>query len=113
MAQYDPQRSRSRHRSGEDEGPAPVDALLGPTGAADPAEPPDLIDLTDTGAASRSVGDAAGRNGSGSPAWSDAAGGQSTGAAPVRPVLIAVAAVAAIALVWAWLRRRRTRPAAD
>ena len=49
MAQYDPQRSRSRHRSGDDEGPAPVDALLGPTGAPDPAETPDLIDLTDTG----------------------------------------------------------------
>ncbi len=29
MAQYDPQRSRSRPRNEDDEGPAPVDALLG------------------------------------------------------------------------------------
>ena len=30
MAQYDPQRSHSRHRATDDDGPAPVDALLGP-----------------------------------------------------------------------------------
>jgi hypothetical protein len=29
MAQYDPQRSHSRPRKADDEGPAPVDALLG------------------------------------------------------------------------------------
>ncbi len=29
MAQYDPQRSRSRQRAADEEGPAPVDALLG------------------------------------------------------------------------------------
>lgn len=31
MPSYDPQRSRSRRRATEDEGPAPVDALLGPS----------------------------------------------------------------------------------
>jgi hypothetical protein len=40
MAQYDPQRSRSRHRSGDDEGPAPVDALLTPH----PTEPAPPVD---------------------------------------------------------------------
>jgi cobalamin biosynthesis Mg chelatase CobN len=35
MAQYDPQRSRSRPRKADDEGPAPVDALLG--------DAPDLV----------------------------------------------------------------------
>ncbi len=37
MAQYDPQRSRTRHRKADDEGPAPVDALLGPVPDAAPA----------------------------------------------------------------------------
>src|SRR5215204_7005568 len=31
MPSYDPQRSRSRRRAADDEGPAPVDALLGPS----------------------------------------------------------------------------------
>jgi hypothetical protein len=112
MAQYDPQRSRSRHRSGEDEGPAPVDALLGPTGGTDPAEPPDLIDLTDAGAATRTAANAAG-NGAGGSAWSDGGADLPTRSAPVRPVLLAVAVVAGLALAWAWLRRRRARATTD
>ena len=51
MAQYDPQRSRSRHRSGEDEGPAPVDALLGPAEPELPPVIPPVVDLTDGAAA--------------------------------------------------------------
>lgn len=39
MAQYDPQRSRTRHRKADEEGPAPVDALLGPDPSAPPAAP--------------------------------------------------------------------------
>jgi hypothetical protein len=39
MAQYDPQRSRTRHRKADDEGPAPVDALLGPEPSAAPVDP--------------------------------------------------------------------------
>jgi hypothetical protein len=51
MPSYDPQRSRRRQRIADDEGPAPVDALLGPT----PDAPPDDADgepaRTDTPAA--------------------------------------------------------------
>jgi hypothetical protein len=39
MAQYDPQRSRTRHRKADDEGPAPVDALLGPDPSVERVEP--------------------------------------------------------------------------
>jgi hypothetical protein len=39
MPSYDPQRSRSRHRAADDEGPAPVDALLGPLPDVEAAEP--------------------------------------------------------------------------
>jgi hypothetical protein len=104
MAQYDPQRSRSRHRSGEDEGPAPVDALLGPIGSPDPAESPDLIDLTDAAARSGSVGDAAAVDG---------AGGPSVGSAPLKPVVLVLAVLAGMVLAWAWTRRRRTPPTTD
>ena len=38
MAQYDPQRSHSRPRKADDDGPAPVDALLGPAADPDPAD---------------------------------------------------------------------------
>jgi hypothetical protein len=48
MPSYDPQRSHSRRRVADDEGPAPVDALLGPLPDQDP-EPvrrePLIIDL--------------------------------------------------------------------
>ncbi len=121
MAQYDPQRSRSRHRSGDDEGPAPVDALLGATGSADPSQPPDLpvepldlIDLTDAGGSSRPVDGAAAHKGAGGSPWGDS--GITPGAtrsAPVSPVVLAVAVVAVVVLAWAWLRRRRGRPTPD
>jgi len=117
MAQYDPQRSRSRHRSGEDEGPAPVDALLGPTdppsssraGDPPPEPDPDLIDLTDHADAADTPARAA-RNGAGASRWSDAeAAVRSDGAAAARPLVLVVAVVAAVALAWAWVRRRRRR----
>jgi hypothetical protein len=41
MPSYDPQRSRSRRRAADDEGPAPVDALLGPVPDAVPEPPAD------------------------------------------------------------------------
>jgi hypothetical protein len=45
MAQYDPQRSHSRPRKADDEGPAPVDALLGPDPQADPSQPVEGAEL--------------------------------------------------------------------
>ena len=56
MATYDPQRSRSRHRVDDADGPAPVDALLGsvaPQAPAVDAQPADVDaptppDVTDT-----------------------------------------------------------------
>jgi MYXO-CTERM domain-containing protein len=112
MAQYDPQRSRSRHRSGEDEGPAPVDALLGPTdppatssGASPGTGAPGLIDLTDSAPSPTGADPAA--NGT-SPAANRVMAGGPAGPGPVRPVVIVLAIMAALALVWAWRRRRHT-----
>jgi len=117
MAQYDPQRSRSRHRNGEDEGPAPVDALLGPAEppAEPPApattEPPGLIDLTDSAPPATRAAPTA--NGSTPAADVSGSAGGPPAPGPVRPLLVALALVAALALVWAWLRRRRTPPEPD
>jgi len=117
MAQYDPQRSRSRRRSGEDEGPAPVDALLGPTaptGAAEgPAtvdEPPALIDLTDSSGSTGGQVDPVAGNGSSAPRPGESTPDGAESAVPVRPVVVVLALVAAVALAWAWLRHRRRPP---
>ena len=119
MAQYDPQRSRSRRRSGDDEGPAPVDALLGPSepSGADPAaatpadDAPALIDLTDAAASTHR--DLVAGNGVSAPDVDHGTPEVSSAMARVRPVLVALALVAACALAWAWLRRRREPPAPD
>jgi hypothetical protein len=98
MAQYDPQRSRTRHRSGDD--PAAIDALLGavesdPSTAPDPS--PDPVSAGDVVAPMRPDPGA----------WTDpdpyGGGGRST----LPPVVVVGLIVAGIAVVWALLRRRR------
>jgi len=114
MAQYDPQRSRSRHRNGEEQGPAPVDALLGPTEPSVETSPPaadragggpGLIDLTDS--APSATGAVPAANGSSPAPDLGRPPGGLPATSPVRPVLVVLALVAALALGWAWLRRRR------
>jgi len=93
MPTYDPQRSRPRRRVADDEGPAPVDALLGeapvpdtvsePVGAPPASREPLVIDLD-------------------RPAPTPATGGRR------RLVLALVALVALVleVLAWRWWRRR-------
>ena len=84
MPQYDPQRSRSRQRKADDEGPAPVDALLGPA-------PDHLVEpLTDDVVAAPSA----------------AVAHRPVGRSP-RAVAGLVAVVGALLVVWLILRRRR------
>jgi hypothetical protein len=99
MAQYDPQRSRSRHRSGDDEGPAPVDALLGP------AETPPLIDLTDH--PDEAAPDVAPATSPGLIDWELPPEPRTAGS--LSPALLAAIVVAAVLLVWGLGRRRRRR----
>jgi hypothetical protein len=85
MPQYDPQRSRSRQRKADDEGPAPVDALLGPAvDAIDEHARP----LTDDIVAPPSPANLGGRT--------------------VAPGVAAIMAIMGLAVVtWVVLRRRR------
>ncbi len=97
MAQYDPQRSRTRHRKADDEGPAPVDALLGPDPGSDPSDAP-----PPTGEES-------------SVPWIDPRPDLSHGSGranrlQTRVALAVAAVVGVIVLVWATTRRRRRRP---
>ncbi len=107
MPQYDPQRSRSRHRSGDD-GPAPVDALLGPAPGQPGAPGAPLSD-------DRPSDDAAGDRGSVSSDidssalddWVDPLPSGRSGPPPLAPAVVVGLLVAAVAIVWALLRRRR------
>jgi hypothetical protein len=94
MAQYDPQRSRTRHRKADDEGPAPVDALLGP----DPEASPSPVPTDDS-----------------TVPWIDPrpdllqSSGHPSRSAP-RVALALAAVIALIVLLGAAVRRRRRRP---
>ena len=107
MAQYDPQRSRTRHRKADDEGPAPVDALLGP----DPATPdaPDATEVTEVTSVTSVppvVVEPVGAVAWEPPAELEAVGEASSSGR--RPLIWAAAAVvAAVSVVWLVLRRRR------
>jgi hypothetical protein len=105
MAQYDPQRSHSRHRKADDEGPAPVDALLGPpagspVGAA--AHAPNGSSVPDP---------AAGGAATGAPTWIDPrpdAGGPDHAMSGLRrPAIVVGVVLGAVIVVWALIRRRR------
>ena len=103
MPQYDPQRSRSRQRKADDEGPAPVDALLGPEPAASevvtaeteaPAGPvngrvPQAVSVPDSPTVRPPE---------------ESSTGPRSGA---KPVAVAAALAAVLLAVWWVLRRRR------
>jgi hypothetical protein len=99
MAQYDPQRSRTRHRSGDD--PAAIDALLGAV-EGDPSTTPDVspVDEPDADHVVAPIHPDAG-------AWTDpdpyGGGGRST----IPPVVVVGLIIAGVAVLWALLRRRR------
>jgi hypothetical protein len=121
MAQYDPQRSRTRHRKADEEGPAPVDALLGPDPAPDPPAPPEPepeLDLRDDPAPVPPVvpvvviGPTVAEGESSSIPWIDPRPGPQPGPEPGgsrRRVAVGLAALLALiaVLLWAGLRRRR------
>ena len=107
MAQYDPQRSRTRHRKADDEGPAPVDALLGPPTDAPVGAAPDAPNGSVVG---EPVASGAG---TGAPTWIDPrpdadAVDQATSGLR-RPAIVVGVVVGALIVVWALVRRRRAR----
>ena len=115
MPQYDPQRSRSRQRKADDEGPAPVDALLGP----EPAAPESVTAETETPAETKTP--AASVNGRAPGAVSPAidsppvrlAADEPTGSrSGAKPLAVAAAVAAVLLAVW-WVLRRRRGPDGD
>jgi len=104
MAQYDPQRSRTRHRKADEEGPAPVDALLGPDPAVGaPAVPADGIVPVDTTVPSERMSgvDAV------APEWEP---GEPSPSGPAwRPAVGLAAVIGLLALLWLVVRRRHPR----
>lgn len=121
MAQYDPQRSRSRQRAADDEGPAPVDALLGPvaksgngSGGAPAAEAgtgPTPV-APEASAGGRSEGSAEERRGpvviDVGPASATALPDSTGRVTAVRIAMLVGAVLGVVALV-GWWRRRRGR----
>jgi hypothetical protein len=116
MAQYDPQRSRSRHRKADDEGPAPVDALLGPDPAAgtpavsvDPPAPDDsgVKPPADAVApAGPSVPDTPRPDVEPVADWEPVVADARTGSPAWRPAVWLAAVLALLALLWLVVRRR-------
>ncbi len=106
MPQYDPQRARSRQRKADDEGPAPVDALLGPG--------PSSADLPGGGADEERVVEAARRSqrpeataGATAPPVTPAPVPARRGPSLARPLALAAVITATVVALWWILRLRR------
>jgi len=117
MPQYDPQRSRSRQRKADDEGPAPVDALLGP-GLSAPRPPtespvvPPTAERPITGSERNGVGALDATVAAPPPMQPGGALAAPARRSASKPIALLAAIAASLVVVW-WLRRRRQPPAAD
>jgi len=117
MPQYDPQRSRSRQRKADDEGPAPVDALLGPSPsaprpAAESPVAPAAAERPIPGSEPNGVRPLDATVAAPPPMQPGGPLAAPARRSPFKPLALLAALAAGLVVVW-WVRRRRQPPASD